>query len=188
MQQTNPYIKPNRNSRMSIGEVYFWTSTIKDWKHLLNQDKYKTLIIDCLKELVDKQLIKVYAYVIMPNHIHLVWELLEKNGKEMPHTSFNKKTAHEILKDLKFNHQHVLPFFSVDEKEREYRIWQRDALAVEMDSKKKVEQKIDYIHGNPLHEKWNLAKRPEEYIWSSAKYYEQNEDVFGILTHYADRF
>ena len=57
---------------MSIGEVYFWTSTIKDWKYLLNQDKYKTLIIDCLKELVDKQLIKVYAYVIMPNHIHLV--------------------------------------------------------------------------------------------------------------------
>lgn len=97
MQQTNPYIQPNRNSRMSIGEVYFWTSTIKDWKHLLNQDKYKTLIIDCLKELVDKQLIKVYAYVIMPNHIHLVWELLEKNGKEMPHASFNKKTAHEIF-------------------------------------------------------------------------------------------
>ena len=106
----------------------------------------------------------------------------------MPHASFNKKTAHEILKDLKFNHQHVLPFFSVDEKEREYRIWQRDALAVEMDSKKKVEQKIDYIHGNPLHKKWKLAKRPEEYIWSSAKYYEQDEDVFGILTHYADRF
>ena len=46
----------------------------------------------------------------------------------------------------------------------------------------------DYIHRNPLHEKWNLAKRPEEYKWSSAKYYEDGEDVFGILTHYADRF
>ena len=104
MQETNPYAKLNRNSRMRIGEVYLWTSTVKDWNHLLNQDKYKTLIIDCLKELTVKQLIKVYAYVIMPNHIHLVWELLEKNGKEMPHALFNKKTAHEILKDLKFNH------------------------------------------------------------------------------------
>jgi REP element-mobilizing transposase RayT len=153
MQETNPYAKLNRNSRMSIGEVYFWTSTIKDWNHLLNQDKYKTLIIDCLKELTAKQLIKVYAYVIMLNHIHLVWELLEKNGKEMPYALFNKKTAHEILKYLKFNHQEVLPFFRVDEKEREYRIWQRDALASEMDSKNKVEQKIDYIHRNPLNEK-----------------------------------
>ena len=135
MQETNPYAKLNRNSRMSIGEVYFWTSTIKDWNHLLNQDKYKTLIIDCLKELIDKQLIKVYAYVIMPNHIHLVWELLEKNGKEMPHASFNKKIANQILKDFKFNHQDVLPFFRVDEKALEYRIWQRDALSSEMDSK-----------------------------------------------------
>ena len=42
MQETNPYLKPNRNSRMSLGEVYFWTSTIKDWKHLLDQDKYKS--------------------------------------------------------------------------------------------------------------------------------------------------
>ena len=79
----------------------------------------------------------------------------------MPHASFNKKTAHVILKDLKLHHARVLEFFKVNEKEREYRIWQRDALAVEMDSKKKLEQKIDYIHGNPLHEKWNLAKRPE---------------------------
>ena len=173
---------------MNIDEVYFWTSTIKDWKHLLNQDNYKSVIIDCLKELVDKQLINVYAYVIMPNHIHLVWELLDKNVKEMPHASFNKKTAHEILKDLKLYHPQVLSYFRVDEKEREYRIWQRDALAIEMNSKEKVEQKIRYIHGNPLHEKWNLAKRPEEYSWSSAKYYEFGDDEFGILTHYGDRF
>jgi len=188
MLETNPYLKPNRNSRMNIGEVYFWTSTIKDWQHLLNQDKYKTLITDCLKELTDRKLIKVYAYVVMPNHIHLVWELLEKNGKEMPHASFDKKTAHEILKDLKLYHSQLLFLFRVDEKEREYRIWQRDALAIEMTSKEKVEQKINYIHCNPLHEKWNLAKRPEEYKWSSAKYYELGEDEFGILTHYAGRF
>ena len=82
----------------------------------------------------------------------------------------------------------VLPFFRVDEKAREYRIWQRDTLASKMDSKNKVEQKIDYIHRNPLNEKWNLAKRPEQYKWSSAKYYEDGEDVFGILTHYTERF
>ena len=130
---------------MSLGEVYFWTSTIKDWRHLLNQDKYKALIIRCLKELKEKKLIKIYAYVPiaigMPNHIHLVWELLEKNGKEMPHASFNKKTAHNIVKDLKVNHPKLLDLFKVEEKEREYRIWQRDALAIEMYSKNKVEQK-----------------------------------------------
>lgn len=59
---------------MELCEVYFWTNTIKDWKHLLKQDKYKQLIINSLKELVDKKLITVYAFVIIPNHIHLIWE------------------------------------------------------------------------------------------------------------------
>jgi len=47
----------------------------------------------------------------------------------MPHASFNKKTAHEIIKYLKSNHQQILLFFKVDEKEREYRIGQRDAFS-----------------------------------------------------------
>ena len=95
------FLKPVRNSRMCLNEVYFWTVTIKDWKHLLKPDKYKKLIINELLKLVERKLIKVYAFVIMPNHIHLVWEMLQLNGKEMPNASFNKSTSHEILKDLK---------------------------------------------------------------------------------------
>lgn len=188
MKSSNQFRKAIRNSRMSLNEVYFWTSTIKDWKKLLNQEKYKKLVVDCLKELVEKQLIKVYAFVIMPNHIHLIWELCSKNGREMPHASFSKKTAYEIVKDLKSNHVNVLKHFKVQETEREYRVWQRDALAILMDTKFKVEQKIDYIHTNPLQERWNLAESPEKYVWSSAKYYETGIDDFGILTHYMEQF
>src|SRR5690554_2129071 len=124
----------------------------------------------------------------MPNHIHLVWELNKLNGKEMPHATFNKKTAHMIRMDLLNNHPDILPFFKVNEKEREYRFWQRDPLAILMDSKLKVEQKLEYIHNNPLQEKWNLAERPEEYLWSSAKFYETGKDDFGFLTHYMDKY
>ncbi|MCA0229402.1 MAG: hypothetical protein LCH91_02990 [Bacteroidetes bacterium] len=42
-----------RNSRMNFDEVYFWTDTIKDWKHLLKQDKYKEWIISSWQELVN---------------------------------------------------------------------------------------------------------------------------------------
>ena len=75
---------------MQLNEVYFWTDTVKDWKHLLKSEKYKLLIIEVLKNLVDKGLIKVFSFVIMPNHLHMVWKLLAKNGKEMPNASFNK--------------------------------------------------------------------------------------------------
>ncbi len=177
-----------RNSRMEFDKVYFWTDTIKDWKHLLKQNKYKELIISSWQELVNRGQIVVYAYVIMPNHLHIVWEMKEPNGREMAHASFNKFTSHLILKDLKGNHPQVLPYFKVEEKERNYRVWQRDPLAILMDSADKVEQKIKYIHNNPLHERWNLVKRPDEYQWSSAKFYEYGEDNYGFLTHYKERF
>ena len=106
-----------RNSRMNFDEVYFWTDTIKDWKHLLKQDKYKELIISSWQELVSRDTIIVYAYVIMPNHLHVIWEMKEPNGKEAANASFNKFTSHQILKDLKINHPKVSPYFRVEEPE-----------------------------------------------------------------------
>jgi putative transposase len=177
-----------RNSKMNLNEVYFWTDTVLDWKKLLKQDKYKQRIIEEWQKLIVKRKIAIYAFVLMPNHLHVVWELLEKNGKEMPHASFNKATGHEIIKDLKENHPAVLNHFEVNENERQYRIWQRDPLAILMDNIHKVEQKINYIHNNPLQERWNLADNPENYKWSSARFYELGIDDFGFLTHYKERF
>jgi hypothetical protein len=57
-----------------------------------------------------------------------------------------------------------------------------------MDSKEKIEQKLEYIHNNPLHERWNLSDKPENYYWSSARFYMDDENDFNFLTHYADKF
>ena len=97
------YFQRPRKSNMVLGEVYFWTNTVKDWKHLFYPDKYKQRLTETLQKLKQQGFIKIYGLVIMPNHIHLLWELLQKNGREMPHTSFNKITGHEIIKDLKLH-------------------------------------------------------------------------------------
>ena len=73
-----------RKSHTSIGEIYFWTATIHKWMHLLDSDLNKQLIVDYLKKLSDEGLITVYAFVIMPNHIHLIWQQNKLNGKETP--------------------------------------------------------------------------------------------------------
>lgn len=51
--------KKDRNSKMYLNEVYFWTSTIYQWKHLLKQDKYKEILIDSLANLTERKKIKV---------------------------------------------------------------------------------------------------------------------------------
>jgi len=66
---------------MFLNEVYFWTATVVQRKRLFAQDKYKQVIIDSLKQLVEKQKIIVCGFVSMPNHIHLFWELKEMKRK-----------------------------------------------------------------------------------------------------------
>jgi putative transposase len=65
---------PQRKSHTSIGEIYFWTATIHKWLHLPGNDSNKQMIVNNLKRLFDEGLITVYAFVTMPNHIHLIWQ------------------------------------------------------------------------------------------------------------------
>ena len=88
--------------------------------------------------------------------------------------------------DLIENHPQVLPYFEVNIKDRKYQFWERNPLSADLYSCKVVSQKLDYIHVNPLQEKWKLANTPEECWFSSSRFYEIGVDDFGLLTHYLE--
>jgi putative transposase len=123
----------------------------------------------------------------MPNHIHVVWELLDLNGKEMPHASFMKYTSHRFQKDLRDFHPNVLEVFKVNTDTRIYHFWQRDSLPIHLYTPKVIHQKLDYIHNNPCQGKWMLAESPIHYKYSSAIFYETGIDDFGFLSHIGER-
>ncbi len=171
-----------------LEQPYFFTATILNWKHLLKPDKYKQIVVDSLKYLVENKRIAVYGFVIMPNHIHLIWEMLPSKQKELAYASFLKFTAHQFLKDLEMNHSKVLEKFEVNEPNKKHNFWQKHSLPIRVESREVCVQKLDYLHLNPLQSHWNLADRPENYYWSSARFYECEKDDFGFITHYMDRF
>ncbi len=57
---------------MDIGKLYFWTATINNWYKLLEEDVLKEVVISSLQYLVHNKKIEVYAFVIMPNHVHFI--------------------------------------------------------------------------------------------------------------------
>ena len=136
-----------RKSHTSIGEIYFWTATIHKWLLLLDNDSNKQFIVDYLKKLSDAGLITVYAFVIMPNHIHLIWQQNKLNGKETPKGSLLKYTGHELLKLLKAESK--LNLYEVNAANKKHEIWQRDSLGIEIYSSKVARQKLDYISARP---------------------------------------
>jgi putative transposase len=61
----------------------------------------RKIIIEQLQWLKKEEKVRIYGYVIMPNHLHILWEMLERNGMEMPHASFNKWTSSNFLKKIR---------------------------------------------------------------------------------------
>lgn len=172
---------------MVYQEVYFWTATISKWQHLLKEDQFKITIVECLSYLSVQNKIKVYGFVIMPNHVHIIWEMVEPNGKEKPYESFLKFTSHQFQKILHRTNPNELCNYLVDESTRKHRYWKRDSLAVKMLSRDMLQQKLEYLHNNPLQSHWNLSLEPEQYHFSSAYDYANNFTRFNFLHHYFDR-
>lgn len=166
--------------------IQFFTATILWWKPLLKPDKYKQIIIDSLKFLVKNKRVKVYGFVIMPNHIHIVWKINENYLLKDVQRDFLKYTAQQIKFDLIKNHPAVLSHFEVNLIDRQYQFWERNPLSIDLYSRKVIEQKLSYIHANPLKGKWLLASSPDKYWFSSYRFYEMNIDDFGFLTHYLE--
>jgi putative transposase len=174
-----------RKSFQSLNAPYFWTSVIKDWKHLLKDNVMKMIIIQSFQWLTQKELINIFGYVIMPNHIHVLWEQLKMNGKETPKASFEKYTGHMFLKQLRADNKNLDDYIS-EQNDRNYLFWQRDPLAIQITNRQIASNKLDYLHYNPLQPHWQLCNDHVEYKYSSAKFYETGEDDFKILTHYMD--
>ena len=160
----------------------FFTATILEWKQLLKQNKYKDEIIKSLQVLVKETRIRLFAFVIMSNHFHLIWQALPENTPVTIQHSLLSFTAHQFKSDLQKYHPLVLPHFKVKSKDRAYQFWERNPLGIDLFSHEVFIQKLDYIHWNPV--KAGLCTFPEEYYYSSAKFYESGIDEFGMLSHY----
>ena len=155
---------------------------------LLEENVVKDILISSLQYLSDNKKIEVYSFVVMPNHVHFIWQMMELNNKEMPHTSFLKFTSHTLKKYLQSNNPGLLRLYAVDAKNKSYEFWQRDSLAFELFKKQTIKQKMEYIHYNPTAQRWNLCKEPSDYHYSSARFYETGIDTFGFLKHIGEAY
>lgn len=124
----------------------------------------------------------------MPNHIHLIGKLNTNSGKELPSASFSKLTAHQFQKVLRDTDLSQLEEYAGDAPNKRYEFWQRDPLALHLYTNKMLLQKLNYIHNNPLQEKWQLSEKPEDYNYSSAEFYLDGIDSLGLVEHYQDHF
>ncbi|TMI63054.1 MAG: hypothetical protein E6H07_16785 [Bacteroidetes bacterium] len=112
--------------RESITEyAHFFTATNLEWKPLLLPDKYKDIIIESMRFLVNDQRVIIYAFVLIPNHIYIIWQLRAGKKREDVQRDFLKHTAQAIKENMKKNNREGLQPFLVNAKDSKYQFWER---------------------------------------------------------------
>jgi putative transposase len=160
----------------------FLTVTCLEWKHVLKEDALKNIIIESLIYLTKSNRTRVYGFVIMSNHFHLIWQSTGENKSREVQRDFLKYTSQQILKILQREKSDLLIELLVNAKDRKYQVWERNSLAIPLWSSYVFWQKLNYIHQNPV--KAELCRFPEEYKYSSARFYERDENDWKFLTHH----
>ena len=156
--------------------VYFLTSTVVGWVDLFIREEYKMILADSLNFCIEKKGLVVYAYVIMPSHLHMIAsarnnDLSKVIGSFKQFTS--KKLMHRIESQQESRKEWMLPIFTKAGKEnsrnKNHQIWLQDNHAEEVYSRKFTLSKINYIHMNPVEE--GFVEHPHEYLYGSARDY-----------------
>lgn len=160
----------------------FITVTCLEWKPLLESKIHKEVIVQSLDFLTKDRRALVYAFVIMKNHFHLIWQMLGDHQRENVQRAFLKFTGQQILKNLRNTHSDFLQEVVVDAKDRKRQVWERNSLGIPLWTKEVFMQKLEYIHNNPV--KAVLCLSPKEYPYSSAEFYILNKTNWKFLTHY----
>ena len=162
----------------------FITVTNLNWLPVLQNDYHKQILIEAFQHRVVLKQVSIYAFVIMPNHFHAIWQLHDGIDKVSFQRDLLKFTARSILKFMLMNDDPLLHQLKVKAADRQYQVWERNSLSIDLWSEKVFIQKLNYLHNNPMQAKWQLAITPESYKYSSALFYETGVDEFGFLEHY----
>jgi putative transposase len=162
---------------------HFLTCTILNWIPLFTRPQTSDIILEALRYRQAQDGWKVYGYVIMENHMHLIVQS-EHLSAELPR--FKSFTARKLIDYLTENHiDHFLwqlAFFRKQHKQdREYQLWEEGSHPQRIENEAVLRQKLEYIHHNPLRR--GYVDKAEHWRYSSARNY---AGVAGLLPVYME--
>ncbi len=161
--------------------VYFVSFAVRGWVDVFTRNEYKNILVENLKYCQEHKGLEIFAWCIMTNHLHLV--IRAKEGYRLPDIlrDYKKFTSKAITKAIADNYQEsrkewLLEQFKTPEG---FRFWRADNKPIELWSNKVIDQKIDYIHQNPVEE--GLVFKAEDYVYSSAIDYAGENGLLDVI-------
>ena len=150
---------------------HFVTCTVLHWIPVFTRPDTVNILIESLSFLTSEGM-KLYAYVILENHLHLV---AQSKQLERDMARFKSYTARRLINYLSENNINrileQLAFYKKAHKaDQAYQFWQEGVHPEWIQNATMMRQKVEYIHQNPVQR--GYVDEPGHWRYSSARNYQ----------------
>ena len=169
--------------------MYFVSFAVVKWIDVFTRNEYKNIVLKSLEFSQKEKGMEIFAWCIMTNHIHLIFRSVKGQNPELLLGDIKRYTSNAIIKAIKDNPQESRKEWLLEQFEKagakssnvsKYQFWQHNNKPIELWSNKVIDEKINYIHNNPVEE--GLVFNAEDYVYSSAIDYADEKGILdGII-------
>lgn len=154
--------------------LYFVSFATVYWIDVFVRDEYFDTLVQSLSFCRREKGMEIYAYCLMPSHIHMIFRAKNANPGDILR-DFKTFTSKQLQKQIKGNNQESREGWMLWMMERagkknsnvkKRQFWQQHNKPIELWSPYVIDQKLDYIHNNPVVSGFVLE--PEHWKYSSA--------------------
>jgi putative transposase len=151
-------------------QALFITAATKDRLPVFRTDPIKIVTCNALDEARESGGFLVFAYVIMPDHLHLITDCPTTSADVLRYVK--GLTGRRVIDYLRERgHERSLEKLRHEQWKRKhaYSLWQQEKNVFSIFSEAMFMQKVNYIHLNPV--RAEMCDRPIDYRWSSARFW-----------------
>ena len=158
--------------------VYYVSFAVVNWLDVFTRNEYKNIVLESLRYCQKEKGMEIFAWCIMTNHIHLIFRSADEQKPGLLIGDLKRFTSKKIVQAIIENPQEsrkeiLMSNFSEaaagSSNVKGYQFWQHDNHPIELWSNEVIDEKINYIHQNPV--EVGLVFRAENYLYSSAADY-----------------
>ena len=171
----------NRYRFINPSAPHMVSCTVLHWIPVFTRPDTVAILLDSFRFLM-KEGVKLYAWVILENHLHFIAQSPQLDKDVARFKSF---TARQLIEYLKQQHVKVildqLAFYKKAHKvDRSFQFWQEGVHPEWIQNGEMMMQKVEYIHYNPV--KRGYVDLPEHWRYSSARDYMEQEGLLEVCT------
>ncbi len=159
--------------------LYFATSSVAGHKWIFLDETLAWIVLNSWRWLRENNRIRLYAFVVMPSHVHFVFQPIPPYDVNQVIAAFSSYTAHELLNIYRQRDDNAaLRYFAgqaASTVDRKYRFWDKPYVE-NIFSPDVLIEKVEYTHNNPMNKGWSLVTDRADYRFSSACFYDRGQE------------